>query len=63
MDVVFVDGVHYRVNDDGHADHSQPLRWDPEAGDYRPAEDGDLLHNAQYASAPELLLEPGSEDE
>lgn len=61
MSVVFVDGTHYRVGEDGHADLAQPLTW--ENGDYRPREDGDLSHNARYASAPELLLDPGSEDE
>lgn len=42
--VAFVDGVHYPVGDDGHADTSRPLRW-VEGTTYRDADDGEPLHN------------------
>lgn len=59
MAVVFVEGVHYAVGDDGHADKSQPLRWTPDG--YRPAGDGEPTHNETYGSGL-VDLEPGSED-
>jgi hypothetical protein len=42
-DVVFVDGVHYPVGKDGHADLSRPLRWEDDG--YRDAEKDEPLHN------------------
>jgi hypothetical protein len=42
--VAFVDGVHYPVGEDGHADESRPLRH-VEGATYRGAEDGEALHN------------------
>lgn len=42
-DVVFREGVHYAVDDEGHADLSKPMRW--EDGGYRDAVEGELLHN------------------
>lgn len=57
--VVFVDGVHYPVGKDDHADTSRPLRWTPDG--YRDAEPGEPLHNdvhhVQFSDPP-----PGSED-
>lgn len=58
-DVVFVEGVHYAIGKDGHADKTKPLRW--EDGSYRPAVDGEPTHNEVHASAPELELDPGGE--
>jgi hypothetical protein len=52
--VVFVEGVHYPVGKDGHPDLTQPLRADAENG-YRPAEDGDPLHN-EGATVVELQI-------
>lgn len=41
--VVFRDGVHYAVDDDGHADLDRPLRF--EDGAYRDAGPDEPLHN------------------
>lgn len=57
-DVVFVEGVHYPVGGDGHADLSRPLRW--EDGSYRDAEDGEPLHN-DVNHQREVELEMGGE--
>lgn len=38
------DGVHYVADDEGHPDLERPLRW-VEGTTYRPAEEGDALHN------------------
>lgn len=59
-DAVFVDGVHYRIGDDGHADLSQPLRRNETNDGWRPADDGDPLHNDTFF-ASELEMVPGSE--
>jgi hypothetical protein len=58
-DVVFVDGVHYPVGDDGHADTTRPLRWT--ADGYRDAEEGEPLHNETF-HATELELPVGGEN-
>lgn len=58
--VVFREGVHYAVDAEGHADLSRPLRWDPDAGGYRDAEDGEPLHNDTH-HAVDLELEIGGE--
>lgn len=58
MTVVFVEGVHYPVGKDGHADLSKPLRW--EDGSYRPAVDGEPTHNEVFGSG-DMELKPGSE--
>jgi hypothetical protein len=52
------DGVHYAVGPDGHADPSRPLRWD--GGGFRPAVEGEALHNDTHHAA-ELELEVGGE--
>lgn len=57
--VVFVEGVHYAVGKDGHADKKKPLRWTPDG--YRDAADDDPLHNDAYGSGLAELA-PGSED-
>ena len=56
--VVFRDGVHYAVGEDGHADLSRPLRW--ENGAYRDAVDGEPLHN-DVNHGSDLDLEVGGE--
>lgn len=58
--VVFVEGVHYAINKDGHADKSKPLRVN-EDGSFRPAKKGEPLHNDVHHSA-HADLTPGSED-
>lgn len=57
--VVFVEGVHYAVADDGHADKNQPLRWTPDG--YRPAEADEPTHNEAYGSGL-VELEIGGEE-
>lgn len=57
--VVFVEGVHYAVGEDGHADKDKPLRWDD--GGYRDAEPGEGFHNDLVESRA-LELEIGGEE-
>jgi hypothetical protein len=57
--VAFVQGVHYPAGDDG-PDLSRPLRWDPEAGGYRAADDGEPLHN-DVNHGRDLEIAPGGE--
>jgi hypothetical protein len=57
-DVVFVEGVHYAVGKDGHANKDKPLRW--EDGGYPDAEPGEGFHNDHFDGS-ETVLEPGSE--
>jgi hypothetical protein len=42
--VVFSEGEHFPVGDDGHPDTSRPLRW-VDGDTYRDAEAGEPLHN------------------
>jgi hypothetical protein len=56
--VVFVDGVHYAVDKDGHANLKKPLRW--EDGGYRAARDDEPLHN-DVNHLSDLTLEVGGE--
>jgi hypothetical protein len=58
--VVFVEGVHYAVDKDGHANKDKPLRWDDADGGYRDAKEGEGLHNDLVESNP-VVVEPGSE--
>lgn len=67
--VVFVDGVHYPINDDGTADLNRPLRWNPETHDYRDAEEGEPLHNdvhhqreVEIASDDQIEIAPDEAD-
>lgn len=60
--VVFAEGVHYPVGEDGHADLSRPLRRTDDNTDWRPAEEGEPLHNDVHHQSS-VELEPGSEDE
>jgi hypothetical protein len=57
-DVVFVEGVHYAVGDDGHANKDKPLRWEDDG--YRDAKPDEGFHNDLIAGT-ESVLEPGSE--
>lgn len=57
-DVVFVEGVHYPVGKDGHADMARPLRWDKDG--YRDAEKDEPLHNDTHHTG-DLDLQVGGE--
>lgn len=51
--VVFVEGVHYPIDAEGHADLTKPLRWTPDG--YRDAQPDEPLHNDTFhASMSEL---------
>jgi hypothetical protein len=58
--VVFVQGVHYPANEEGHADLTRPLRH-VALSEYRDAEEGDVLHNDAYHEA-DVEVEPGTEE-
>lgn len=57
---VFVEGVHYALDKDGHADKRKPLRVN-EDGSFRPAKKGEPLHNDTHFTAHVELI-PGGED-
>jgi hypothetical protein len=58
--VVFSEGVHYPVGEDGHPVLDQPLRVTPDGG-WRPAKKNEPLHNEVH-HLQELALDPGGED-
>lgn len=58
--VVFVEGVHYPVDNDGHADKTRPLRW-VEGSTYRPEEADEPLHNDVHHQQEVVIVPHGDE--
>lgn len=61
--VVFREGIHYAVGDEGHADLERPLCW-VEGTTYRPMTDADGLHADLYHERHvDLNLNTGGADD